>query len=94
MWTLRAYLQAKCADPDFLGRYHEQCTICPRTVLIISTIRERGLTNEEVARRSGVKLEHLELLESADQCIVDDVEELGRFLNLSWSGVCKKSIRT
>ncbi len=93
MWTFRAYLLAKCADPAFLDQYHEQCTICPKTVLIISTIRERGLTNENVARRSGVKLEHLELLESADRCNFDDVRKLGRCLNLTWTNECKKANR-
>ncbi len=93
MWTFRSYLQAKCSDPAFLDQYHEQCTICPKTVLIISTIRERGLTNEDVARRTGVKLEHLELLESADQCNFDDVQKLGHCLNLSLSNDCKKANR-
>jgi hypothetical protein len=90
MWTFREYLLTKCADPRFLDLYHEQCTICPKTVLIITTIRERGLTNLDVASGSGVSLEHLELLESADQCIFADVQRLGRYLNLSWSDVCKK----
>ena len=93
MWTFRAYLRAKCTDPVFLDQYHEHCTICPKTVLIINTIRERGLSNEEVAKRSGVKLEHLELLESADQCIFADVQKLGQYLNLSLSDVCKKARR-
>jgi hypothetical protein len=93
MWTFRAYLQAKCTDPGFLDQYHEQCTICPKTVLIITTMRERGLTNEEVAKGSGVKLEHLALLESADQCIFADVQKLGQYLNLSLSDVCKKENR-
>jgi hypothetical protein len=90
MWTFRAYLQAKCADPGFLDLYHEQCTVCPKTVQIIAAIRERGLTYEEVAKGSGVSLEHLELLESADQCIFADVQKLGLYLNLSLSDVCKK----
>jgi hypothetical protein len=91
MWSFRAYLQAKCADPEFLDQYRDQCNICPKTVLIISTIRERGLTNEDVARRSGVKPEHLDLLESAEQCNFDDVQKLGRCLNLSLPGECKKA---
>jgi hypothetical protein len=93
MWTFKAYLQAKCTDPGFLDQYHEQCTICPKTVLIIAAIRDRGLTYEEVAKGSGVKLEHLQLLESADQCIFADVQKLGRFLNLALSDVCKKESR-
>jgi hypothetical protein len=93
MWSFRAYLKAKCSDPEFLDQYHEQCTICPKTVLIFSTIRSQGLTNEDVARRAGVELEHLELLESADQCIFDDVQKLGRCLNLSLPGDCKKANR-
>jgi hypothetical protein len=91
MWSFRAYLAAKCTDPGFLDHYHEQCTICPKTVLIISTIRERGLAKEDVARGAGVELEHLELLESADQCIHDDVQKLGQYLKLSLSGECKKT---
>jgi hypothetical protein len=93
MWSFRAYLKAKCADPQFLDQYHEQCTICPKTVMIISAIRERGLTNEDVARRSGVELEHLEMLESADRCVFEDVQKLGRCLNLSLSGECRKTKR-
>ena len=90
MRSFRGYLKAKCADPEFLDQYREQCAICPKTVLIISTIREQGLTNEDVARRAGVELERLELLESADQCIFDDVQKLGQCLNLSFSGECRK----
>ena len=91
MWSFRAYLKAKCADAEFLDQYHEQCTICPRTVLIISTIRERGLSNEDVARGAGVELEHLDLLESADRCSFDDVQKLYRFLDIPLSGECRKS---
>jgi hypothetical protein len=93
MWSFRAYLKAKCADPGFLDHYHEQCTICPKTVMIISAIREQGLTNEDVARRSGVELGRLELLESADQCVFEDVQKLGRCLNLALSGECRKKNR-
>jgi hypothetical protein len=94
MWSFREYLVAKCADPAFLGEYLEQCNICPKTVLIISTIRERGLTYEDVARISGVELERLERLESGDKCIFSDVQKLGRCLNLSLSDECKKESRT
>lgn len=90
MWSFRAYLKAKCADPEFLDQYHEGCNICPKTVLIINTIREQGLTNEDVARRAGVELEHLELLETADRCSFEDVQKLGRCLDLSLSGECPK----
>ncbi len=91
MWSFRGYLKTKCADPEFLAQFREQCAICPRTVLIISTIRERGLSNEVVARGAGVKLENLELLELADRCSFDDVRKLYRFLDLTLSGKCKKS---
>jgi hypothetical protein len=90
MWSLRAYLKDKCAEQKFLELYQDQCTICPKTVLIISTIRERGLSHEKVARRSGVAFEHLELLESADRCSFDDVEKLSRFLGLPVPGGCRK----
>lgn len=94
MLSFREYLTAKCADPAFLGEYLEQCNICPKTVLIISTIREQGLSYEDVARRSGVELEHLKQLESGDKCIFSDVQKLGRCLNLSLSDECKKDSRT
>ena len=90
MWSFRAYLKAKCADPGFLDQYQEQCTICPKTVMIISVIKERGLSPEEVARQSGVAREHLDLLESADRCSFDDVQKLARCLNLSLPDECKK----
>jgi hypothetical protein len=90
MWSFRAYLKAKCADPKFLDQYREGCNVCPKTVLIFSTIREQGLTYEDVARRAGVELERLVLLEEADQCSFEDVKKLGRLLNLSLSDECPK----
>jgi glutaredoxin-related protein len=93
MWSFRAYLKDKCADPEFLEHYHEQCNICPKTVLIINTIQERGLRYDDVARQSGIMQEHLELLESADRCSYDDVVKLSRYLGLPEPGVCKKTNR-
>lgn len=92
MWSFRAYLKAKCADQGFHAQYREQCTICPLTVLLISTIRERGLSNADVARGAEVDLERLELLESADRCSFDDVKKLYRFLDIPMSGECRKKI--
>jgi hypothetical protein len=40
-----------------------------------------------------VELGRLELLESADQCVFEDVQKLGRCLNLSLPGECKKANR-
>ena len=91
MWSFRAYLNKKCADPGFLDQYREQCAICPKTVLVVNEIRERGLSNEAVARSAGVELEHLLLLESADRCSYDDVKKLCHFLNLALPGECRKS---
>jgi len=93
MWSFRAYLQKKCSDPEFREQYQEECNICPKTVLIISTIQERGLSNEEAARRSGVALDHLKLLESADRCEYDDIVKLCRFLGLPDPGICKKKTK-
>jgi hypothetical protein len=90
MWTFRGYLQAKCADPKFLDQYREECSVCPKTVLIFSTIREQGLAYEDVAQRAGVDLEHLELLEQADRCSFEEVQRLGRCLNLSLSDKCTR----
>ncbi len=91
MWRFRAYLNAKCADPKFQDQYIAQCNICPKTVQILSTIREKGLTYEDVARRTGVNVEHLELLEAADQCNFYDAQKLARFLGLEFSGYCRKA---
>ncbi len=91
MWSFRAYLKAKCADPKFNDQYIAQCNICPKTVQILSTIREKGLTYEDVARKTGVNVERLELLEAADQCNFDDAQELARFLGLHFSGLCVKA---
>ncbi len=90
MWSFRAYLRDKCADPAFLDHYFDQCNICPKTVLIVTTIRERGLSPEDVARQTGVNLEDLSLLESADRCEYDDVVKLCSFLGLPDPGECKK----
>jgi cyanate lyase len=90
MWSFRAYLEEKCADPAFLRLYEDRCAICPKTVMIITTIRERGLSYEDVARRSGVAFEHLTLLESAEQCSFEDVKKLSCFLGLPEPGACKK----
>lgn len=91
MWSFRDYLKARCADQGFLDQFREQCTICPLTVLVISTIRERGLSNEAVARGARVELEHLELLESADQCSFEEVKKLYRYLDIPLSGKCRKN---
>jgi hypothetical protein len=90
MWSFRAYLKDKCADPEFLDQYREGCNVCSKTVLIFSAIRERGLRYEDVARRAGVELERLVLLEEADQCDFEDVKKLGRCLGLSLSDECPK----
>ena len=90
MWSFRTYLKDKCADPAFFDQYLEQCNICPKTVLIITTMRDRGLSPEDVARRAGVDREHLELLESADRCEYNDIVKLCRFLGLPEPGECKK----
>jgi len=93
MWSFRAYLKTRCGDPEFLDQYQEQCTICPNTVMIISAIRERKLSYEEVARSSGVEPGNLDLLETADHCSFDDVRKLGSYLNLPILSVCKKAIK-
>ena len=90
MWSFRDYLKAKCADPEFLEQYREHCCICPLTVTIISTIRERGLSIEEAAQGAGIELEHLKLLESAERCSFNDVQKLFRFLELPVFCECRK----
>ncbi len=90
MGTFRAYLKAQCEDLEFRIKYHEQCGICQRTAMLISTIQQRGLSNEEVAHGAGVELDHLELLESADRCFSDDILKLSHFLGIQDAGECRK----
>ncbi|MDA8098904.1 MAG: hypothetical protein M0042_04700 [Nitrospiraceae bacterium] len=90
MWSLKAYLKAKCADPAFLDRYHEECAICPKTVAIMTTIRERGLAFADVAQRAGVDIEHLQLLEAGERCDIEEVHRLGRCLDLAIAGDCRR----
>ncbi|MCK9418679.1 MAG: helix-turn-helix domain-containing protein [Nitrospirae bacterium] len=90
MKTFRRYLRDKCADPEFLKRYQDQCTICPKTVQIITAIAEQGLSNEAAARKAGVDPEHLALLESADRCSFDEVKKLSIALGLSLPDGCNK----
>ncbi len=91
MKTFRSYLRDKCADPEFLKRYQDQCTICPGTVQIIAAITEQGLSNEAVAQKAGVDPEHLALLESADRCSFDDVRKLCSALGVPLPDGCKKN---
>jgi hypothetical protein len=93
MKTFRIYLRDKCADPEFLKRYQDQCTICPKTVRIFAAITEQGLSGEAVARKAGIDPEHLELLESADRCSFDDVKKLYKALVLPLPDGCKKAPR-
>jgi DNA-binding Xre family transcriptional regulator len=91
MKTFRIYLREKCADPEFLKCYQDQCTICPRTAQIFAAIAEQGLSSEAVAQKAGVDPEHLALLESADRCSFDEVKKLCVALGLSVPDKCKKS---
>ncbi len=93
MWSFRSYLKAKCADPAFLEQYEEGCTICPQTVAMFNIIRERGLSFEQVAEQSGVLLENVELLSTAERCCYDDIRSIARCLNYPLSGVCRKADR-
>lgn len=90
MKTFRIYLRDKCADPEFLKRYQDQCTICPMTVKIVAAISEQGLSSEAVAHKAGIDPEHLALLESADRCSFDEVKKLCTALGLSLPDGCKK----
>ncbi len=94
MWRFRTYLEAKCGDSVFREHYHDQCNICPNTVKIISTIRERGLDPGQVAKQAGISPVNLELLESADRCSFDEVQKLSRCLGLPVPAECKKQLRS
>jgi hypothetical protein len=91
MKTFRSYLRDKCADPEFLKRYRDQCTICPITVQLFAAITEQELSSDAAARKAGVDLKNLALLESADRCSFDEVKKLYSALGLSLPCECKRS---
>jgi lambda repressor-like predicted transcriptional regulator len=90
MKSFRSYLRDKCADPEFLKRYEEQCNICPTTAKIFAAISEQGLSCETAARKAGVDPDHLALLESADRCSFDEVKKLCAVLGVPIPEGCKK----
>ena len=90
MKTFRTYLRDKCADPEFLKRYEEHCTIYPTTAKIFAAIAEQGLSSDAVAVKAGVDPGHLALLESADRCSFDEVKKLCAALGVPIPEGCKK----
>jgi DNA-binding Xre family transcriptional regulator len=78
----RMYLNRKCSDPEFKEQYERLCTVCARTAAIVGKMHEKGISFEEMARRTGIAVENLLKLETADWCRFDDIRTLCRALDL------------
>jgi DNA-binding Xre family transcriptional regulator/phage-related protein len=85
-----AYLHGKCSDPGFKEQYERRCTVCGKTAAIVSRMRERGISAEEMSNRTGVSVKNLTKLEAADWCRFDEVRTLCRALDIEEPGGCVK----
>ncbi len=85
-----AYLQRRCSDPGFKEQYERLCTVCSRTAGIVSRMHDRGISAEEMAQRTGIAVENLRKLETADRCRFDEVRTLCRALDIEEPQTCVK----
>lgn len=84
------YLELKRSDPEFRDQYDRLCTICARTAAIVGKMHERGISVEEMSRRTGITADNLLKLETADWCRFDDVRTLCRELDIEEPESCVK----
>ncbi len=88
--TFKKFLDLKCCNPEFKDQYERLCNVCSSTVSIISRMRESGISAEEMSRRTGVALQHLKKLETADWCSLNDIRKLCRELGMKEPRSCVK----
>jgi DNA-binding Xre family transcriptional regulator/phage-related protein len=86
----RTYLHLKCSAPEFKEQYEQLCTVCARTAAIVSRMRDNGISMKDMARRTGIAVENLAKLESADWCRFEDVQKLCRMLDIEEPKSCVK----
>jgi DNA-binding Xre family transcriptional regulator len=84
------YLELKCSDPEFKDQYDRLCTVCAKTAAIVGKMHEKGISTEEMARRTGITVENLLKMETADWCRFDDVRTLCRELDIEEPQSCVK----
>jgi DNA-binding Xre family transcriptional regulator/phage-related protein len=86
----RTYLERKCSAPEFKDQYDRLCTVCAKTAAIAGKMHEKGISASEMARRTGITVEDLMKLETADWCRFDDIRTLCRALDIEEPQVCVK----
>jgi phage-related protein len=85
-----AYLERKCSAPEFKEQYDRLCTVCAKTAAIVNRMQTNGISIEDIARRTGIAVENLTKLESADWCRFDDVRRLCRVFGIEEPKSCVK----
>lgn len=86
----RTYLDLKYSVPEFKEQYDRLCTVCVKTAAIVHKIENKGISMDEIARRTGIAVEELMKLESADWCRFEDVKKLCRALEIEEPKTCVK----
>ncbi len=86
----RTYLHLKCLVPEFREQYDRLCTVCTKTAAIVNKLQDKGIAIEDIARRTGIAVENLMKLESADWCRFDDIKKLCRVLDIEEPKSCVK----
>jgi len=84
----RTYLHLKCSSPVFREQYDRICTVCATTAAVIGRIHDKGLSMEDMEQRTGIPVEDLKKLESADRCSPDDVQKLCSILDIRNPAKC------
>jgi DNA-binding Xre family transcriptional regulator/phage-related protein len=88
--TFEMYLSLKCEAPEFRDEYDRLCTVCAKTTAIVGKMSEKGISTEEMSRRTGIAVENLLKLETADWCRFDDIVTLCRELDIEAPQSCVK----
>jgi DNA-binding Xre family transcriptional regulator len=89
----RMYLERKCSTAEFKEQYDRLCTVCATTTAIVGKMHEKGISMQEMARRTGIAVENLLKLETADWCRFDDLQTLCRALDMEEPPLCVKKQR-
>ncbi len=85
-----SYLNRRCSAPGFREQYERLCTVCSRTAAIVSRMQERGISAEEMSLRTGIAVEDLLKMETADWCRFEEVRTLCRELDIEEPPSCVK----
>ena len=86
----RSYLERLCSAPEFKDEYDRHCTVCSRTAAIVNGMQAKGISIEDMAQRTGIAVDNLRKLESADWCTFEDVKKLCKELGIEEPDSCVK----